>query len=49
MVCKTVTHKITNDLHLIDIGLNGNYIFGEWYFGTIKFNKKSCRLCCRGK
>jgi hypothetical protein len=29
MVCKTVTHKITNDLHLIDIGLNGNYIFGE--------------------
>lgn len=29
MVCKTVTHKITNDLHLIDIGLNGNYIFGD--------------------
>jgi len=29
MVCKTVTHKITTDLHLIDIGLIGNYIFGE--------------------
>jgi len=27
MVCKVVTHKITNDLHLIDIGLIGNEVF----------------------
>ena len=29
MVCKVVTHKITNDLHTVDINLSGNYIFGE--------------------